>query len=51
MHMPVKHECYNKYKHKKSSWITHCIIHSIQFRDKLHKIYKMTDTTSVEHEA
>ncbi len=47
MYMLVKRECYNKYKHKKSSWITH----SIQFRDKLHKIYKMTDTTSVEHEA
>ncbi len=51
MHMPVKLEHYNKNKHKKSSCITHGIIHSIQFRDKLHKIHKMTNPTSVDHEA
>ncbi len=51
MHMPVKLEHSNKYKHKKSSWITHGIIHSIQFRDELHKIRKITDPTSVEHKA
>jgi hypothetical protein len=49
-HMPVKCELYNKHKHKKSSWITHGIIHSINFRDKLHKIHKMTDPTSEEYE-
>ena len=31
---------FNKYKHKKSSWISFGIINSIQFRDKLYKDLK-----------
>ena len=50
MHMPIKLVHYNKYKHKKSSWITYGIIHSLHFRDKLHKTHKMTDPTSEEFE-
>ncbi len=50
IHMPVKLEHYYKYKHEKTYWITYGM-HSIQFRDKLYKIHKMTDPTSQEHEA
>ncbi len=33
------------------SWITHGIIHSITFRDILHKIHRIIYPTSEEHEA
>ncbi len=50
MHVPVKLVGYNRYKHKKSSWITYGIIRSINFRDKLHKIHKMNNPISEEFE-
>ncbi len=42
-HMPQKIVKFNKYKHKKSKWITYGIIKSIQTRDNMYKKYKMTD--------
>ncbi len=36
-HIPTKLIKYNKYKHKKSKWVTFGIIKSIQFRDNLYK--------------
>ncbi len=54
LHNTVQHfnlEHYNKHKHKTSSCITHGSIYSKQFRDKLHKIHQMTESTSEEHEA
>ncbi len=47
-HMPTKLIKYDKYKHKKSKWVTFGIIKSIQFRDNLYKKIKMTDPTSIE---
>ncbi len=41
--MPQKIVKFNKYKHKKSKWITHGIIKSIQTRDNMYKKYKITD--------
>ncbi len=46
--MPTKLIKYDKYKHKKSKWVTFGIIESIQFRDNLYKKIKMTDPTSIE---
>ena len=40
--MPQKKVKYNKYKHKKSKWITHGIIRSIKFRDNLYRRVKAT---------
>ncbi len=42
-HMPHKIVKFNRYKHKKSKWITKGILKSIEFRDNLYKKYKMTD--------
>ncbi len=41
--MPQMIVKFNKYKHKKSKWITHEIIKSIQTRDNMYKKYQMTD--------
>ncbi len=49
IHMPQKIVKFNKYKHKKSKWITQGIIKSITFRDNLHKNLKMTDPVSPEY--
>ena len=49
-HMPTKFVRYNKYKHKKSPWITSGIIKSIQYKDNLYKKYRMSDPNSVVHE-
>ncbi len=48
-HMLSKVVKYNKYKHKKSNWITHGIIKSIYYRDNLYKKMKMTDSNSIEY--
>ena len=37
---PIKHVKYNKYKHKKSPWITEGILISIKYRDCLYKSLK-----------
>jgi len=44
-HFPVKLIKYCKYKHKKSQWISHGIIRSIKFRDKLYKRLRATPPT------
>ena len=36
-HFPEKRVKFNKYKHKRSNWITSGILKSIEFRDKLYK--------------
>ena len=41
---------FNKYKHKKSTWITQGLLASIRHRDKLYKQIKSTNPDSPEHE-
>ena len=36
-HMPNKLVKFNRYKHKKSAWITQGLITSIRYRDKMYK--------------
>ncbi len=48
-HMPQKIVKFNKYKHKKSKWITHGVIKSIQTRDNMYRKYKMTDPNSTNY--
>ena len=45
-HMPTNMVKCNKYKHKKSMWITQGILRSIQYRDKLYKQLKLTHPNS-----
>ena len=40
-HFPEKCVKFNKYKHKRSNWITSGIFKSIEFRDKLYESLKM----------
>ncbi len=47
--MPEKVVKFNKYKHKRSKWITQGIIKSIHFRDNLYKKLKMTDPISPDY--
>ena len=49
-HMSGKLVKYNKYKHKKSTWLTNGLLKSIRFRDKLYKQMKCILPTSVEYE-
>ena len=49
-HMPTKLVKFNKYKHKKSMWITQGILRSIQYRDKLYKQLKLTYPNSSNYE-
>ena len=48
-HMPLKNVKFNKYKHKKSGWITDGILISLKYRDKLYKLKKAA-TTEIEYE-
>ena len=41
-HFPTKKVRFNKYKHKKYTWITMGIINSIKHKDKLYRILKQT---------
>ena len=41
---------FNKYKHKKSKWITYGILKSIRFRDNLYKKLKLTNPVLREYE-
>ncbi len=41
---------FNKYKHKKSKWITYGIMKSIHNRDNLYKFFKTTDPNSSNYE-
>ena len=49
-HMTGKLVKFNKYKHKKSKWITYGILKSIRFRDNLHKKLKLTNPVLREYE-
>ena len=49
-HMPSKWEKFNKYKHKKSSWVTQGLLKSIKYRDKLYKRLKLTDPNSANYD-
>ena len=42
-HMPFKTVTFNKYRHKKETWITGGILKSIRFKDKLYRQLIMTD--------
>ena len=41
---------FNKYKHKKSSWITQGLLKSIRYRDKLYKKLKLTNPNSPNYD-
>ena len=45
-HLPIKYVRYDKYKHKRNSWITQGIMRSIRFRDKLYVKLKSTPVNS-----
>ena len=49
-HFPEKCVKFNKYKHKRSNWITSGILKSIEFRDKLYKSLKMCYSENGEYE-
>ena len=40
MHFPRRQVKFNKYKHKKNTWITKGTLHSIKFRDNLYRELK-----------
>ncbi len=44
-HLPFKMVTFNKYKHKKSKWITGGLITSIKYRDNLYKKLKLNELT------
>ena len=48
--MPSKIMKFNKYKHKKSSWITQCLLKSILYRDQLYKKLKLTNPNSPNYD-
>ena len=45
-HMPNKLVTFNRYKHKKSAWITQGLITSIRYRDKMYTTFKLTNPNS-----
>ena len=45
-HMPCKLVKFNKYKHKKSTWITQGLLKSIRYRDKLYKQMRLSNPSS-----
>ena len=47
-HLPVRNIKFNKYKHKKNTWITRGILKSIKTKNKLYKVLRQTDTEDVE---
>ena len=49
-HFPVKYVKFNKYKHKRSKWITSGIIKSITYRDKLYAKLKATHFDDTDYE-
>ena len=49
-HVTSKLGKYNKYKHKKSKWITRGLLRSIRFRDNLYKKFKLSNPASREYE-
>ena len=45
-HMPCKLVKFNKYKHKKSTWITQGLLKSIRYRDELYKQMRVSNPSS-----
>ena len=45
-HIPCKLVKFNKYKHKKSTWITQGLLKSIRYRDKLYKQMRVSNRSS-----
>ncbi len=50
-HMPCNLIKFNKYKHKKSKWITQGLLKSIRSRDKLYTRLKTLQPNTIEHNA
>ena len=50
-HVSRKRVKFNKFKHKKTEWITKGIIRSIKRRDELYREFKKTPTDSSNYEA
>ena len=48
--MPSKRVKFNKYKHKKSSWITQGLLKSIRYRNQLYKKLKLTNPNSPNYD-
>lgn len=48
-HIPVKVVKFNKHKHKLNNWISHGLLRSIRFRDKLYKRMIKTPKDTVMH--
>ena len=48
-HIPLNKLKFDKYKHKKSNWITTGIIKTIKFRDGLYKRLKQFQQNSIEY--
>jgi len=48
-HFPVKYTKFNKYKHKRSKWISNGIMKSIAYRDKLYKKVKAVPLENIEY--
>ena len=49
-HMPCKFVKFNKYKHKKSTWIAQGLLKSIRYRDKLYKQLRLTNPNSLRYD-
>ena len=49
-HMPCKSVKFNKYKHKKSTWITQGLLKSIRYRDKLYKPLRLYNPNSLHYD-
>ena len=49
-HMPVIKSKYNKYKHKKTNWITFGILRSIKFRDNMYRRLRQTPLNTIEYQ-
>ena len=48
-HMPCKLMKFNKYKHKKSTWITQGLLKSIRYRDKLYKQLRLSNPNALHY--
>ena len=47
--MPIIKSKFNKYKHKKTNWITFGILRSIKFRDNKYRRLRQTSLNTIEH--
>ena len=48
-HMPTKLVKFNKYKHKKTKWITQGLLNSIRFKDRLYARLKREKSNTLEY--